>query len=290
MSDQHVPVLKKEVVEYLQPQSGSVIVDATLGMGGHAEAVLEQLGNTGKLIGIDRDKHAIEIASDRLGEYKQQCVFIHGNYRGIRGLLRDAGYNHVDGILLDLGVSSVQLDTPERGFSFRFDAPLDMRMDDTSSLTAEEIVNNYSETELADIIYEYGEETRSRSIAEKIVTARQKGRITTTGELAEIIGGRRGKIHPATKTFQALRMAVNEELESLEAALPEMVAALNPGGRLVTITFHSLEDRLIKNFFKASEAEEKIHILTKKVVKPTWTEVRENRRARSAKLRAIEKL
>lgn len=290
MKDIHVSVLKDKVVEYLNPQPGDVVVDATLGLGGHAEEILKHLGDTGKLIGIDRDKYAIQFARERLNSYAQQCVFNHGNYRDIRSLLREHGYDGVDGILVDLGVSSVQLDTAERGFSFRFDAPLDMRMDTSQGITAADILNDYAEDDLADLIYKYGEETRSRSIAERIVIARQKGRIETTGQLAEIVGGRQGRIHPATKTFQALRMAVNEEMESLESALPEMIAALNPGGRLVIITFHSLEDRLVKNLFKREAAEGRITILTKKVVKPAWTEVKENRRARSAKLRAIEKL
>jgi 16S rRNA (cytosine1402-N4)-methyltransferase len=297
---QHTPVLLAEVITGLAPRSGGRYIDGTLGGGGHAAAILEASAPDGRLLGIDADPAALAAGAARLASLDERTVLAHGNFRDLAQLARANGFEPADGILLDLGVSSHQLDTPERGFSFMADAPLDMRMDPTSGETAADLVNELPESELADLIYHYGEERGSRRIARAIVAARRTGRIATTRALAEIVaralGGRHGKIHPATRTFQALRIAVNRELESLEAALPQAVDVLAPGGRLAVIAFHSLEDRIVKQFFRAESGyasavgPSRLRIVTKKPIEAELAEARANPRARSAKLRIAEKL
>ncbi len=287
----HQPVLTDAVMEYLAPRPGATVVDATLGLGGHARAILERLGETGRLIGIDQDEQALQAAKHNLSPYQNRLVVVHGNFRDLVQLVQRAiGSVRVDGILFDLGVSSLQLDDATRGFSFNKPAKLDMRMSE-GALTAERVVNTYSADELARIFRDYGEEPKAEAIARRIVEARRRQPITTTNQLVSVIGGYLGaKIHPATRVFQALRIGVNDELGALRAALPQAVELLKPGGRLVMISFHSLEDRIVKHFFKTLTTGGSGQLLTKKAVTPSWEERKTNRRARSAKLRAIERL
>jgi 16S rRNA (cytosine1402-N4)-methyltransferase len=299
-SFRHVPVLLAEVLAGLAPRAGGRYIDGTLGGGGHAAAILEASAPDGQLLGIDADPAALAAAGERLAAFGARATLVHGNFRDLARLAQAAETVPVDGILLDLGVSSHQLDTPERGFSFQADAPLDMRMDPTADETAADLVNRLPEGALADLIYRYGEERGSRRIARLIGEARRKRPIATTGQLAAIVeralGGRRGKVHPATRTFQGLRIAVNHELESLEAALPQAVELLGPGGRLVVIAFHSLEDRIVKQFFRSKsgyggeEVSARLRIVTKKPIEVGEEEARTNPRARSAKLRIAERI
>jgi 16S rRNA (cytosine1402-N4)-methyltransferase len=298
-SFRHVPVLLAEVIAGLAPQPGGCYIDGTLGGGGHAAAILAASAPDGRLLGIDADPAALAAAGARLAPFGARAALAHGNVRDLKSMAQAAGFVPVDGIVLDLGVSSHQLDTPERGFSFLADAPLDMRMDPTTGETAADLINGLPEVALADLIYRYGEERGSRRIARFVVEVRRKQPITTTGELAAIVeralGGRHGKVHPATRTFQALRIAVNRELESLEAALPQAVELLGPGGRLAVIAFHSLEDRIVKHFFRAESgyggegATTRLRIVTKKPIEAGEEERQANSRARSAKLRIAER-
>ncbi|OGB75135.1 16S rRNA (cytosine(1402)-N(4))-methyltransferase [candidate division Kazan bacterium RIFCSPHIGHO2_01_FULL_49_10] len=292
----HIPVLLTEVVEGLALKPGNVAVDATLGAGGHAAALAEAVGSRGTVIGIDKDDQAIQIARSNLcsAESQASLVAVHGSYIDVGSILQDHGYGRVDAILFDLGLSSLQLASPNRGFSFNVDAPLDMRFDTASGVTAEEILNSYSKEELADLIYQLGQEHASRQIAKAIFEARQKRRITGTKQLAEIVakakGGKKSRIHPATQTFQALRMAVNRELPAIEQAIPKALDQLNPGGRLAVISYHSLEDGLVKRIFKEAAKRGLVELITKKPIRPTREEVKTNPRARSAKLRIIQKI
>lgn len=283
----HVPVLLKESTEILLGNKGQVYVDCTVGLGGHARAILQK-NPLVYVIGIDRDPKALEIAQDKLRDFEGRFSLYHANYAQLDHVLRQEGVSQVDGFLFDLGVSMLQLRT-DRGFSFMRDEPLDMRMNPEESLTAYHVVNRYSERELERIIREYGEEPSSKKVARAIVLARAKKPIETTGELVEVVLSvlpyRGGKTHPATRTFQAIRMEVNRELPSLEEALPKTLGFLGSGGRLVVISFHSLEDRLVKNFIR-----ENMKVLTKKPIVPTMEEMRLNRSSRSAKLRAGEKI
>ena len=289
---QHVPVMLEEVCSYMQLATGKTYIDATLGLGGHAEALLERSAPAGKLFGIDRDENALALARERLDRFGDRVVFAHGNFDEVANIARDHGLGEVDGILADLGVSSMQLDKSERGFSFMREGPLDMRMDESRGESAADFIARIGETELADVIYQFGEERFSRRIAKNIVAERKKRRIETTGELAEIVArsvpGRRGRIHPATRTFQALRIAVNDELGQLERFLEQAIGLLNKGGRLVVISYHSLEDRPVKNTFR-STAVDLGTVITKKVVMPSREEQMSNPRARSAKLRVFER-
>lgn len=307
----HTPVLLQEVLELLKPLPGETFIDATLGLGGHTEAILS-VSDSIKVIGIDQDREAIGFAEKRLEKFGDRVEIFHANFSKIKRVVSEAKIEKVDGILADLGVSSLQFDTSARGFSFRFDAPLDMRMNaDSETETAAELLENLPEAEIADLIYQYGEERFSRRIARKIVEKRESGEpVRTTVELAELVEkavrrGKKDKIHPATKTFQALRIAVNRELEILEQFLSDGIGILKPGGRFAVITFHSLEDRIVKRTFQklsgkcfcpprlpkcACGAEKKIEILTRKPVVPGQTEIAENPRSRSAKLRACLKL
>ncbi|WP_322487215.1 16S rRNA (cytosine(1402)-N(4))-methyltransferase RsmH [Chloroflexus sp.] len=295
---QHTPVLLAEVIAALAPRPGGCYLDATVGGGGHALAVLQAAQPGGVLLGIDADPAALAATAGRLAEVGlgQQAVLRHGSFADLATLAAEAGFTAVDGILFDLGVSSYQLDTPERGFSFAADGPLDMRLDPTQGPTAADLVNRLSERELADIIFQYGEEHAARRIARAIVERRRSQPFHATADLAAVVaravGGRHGRIHPATRTFQALRIAVNHELDRLVAALPQAVALLSPGGRLAVISFHSLEDRIVKQFLRAEAAGEapRLAIITKKPVVVSDAEVAANPRARSAKLRVAVRI
>jgi len=283
-------VLREESLELLAIGAGGFYVDGTVGMGGHAVEILTRSGPSGRLLAVDRDLEALDLAKERLAPFGGRVRLHHGDYREVPDLL---GGEAVDGILLDLGVSSLQLDTPERGFSFQREGPLDMRMDRTQERTAARLVNRMKESELADLIYQYGDEPASRRIARAVAEARRRAPIETTLELAAIVRRaagrrRRGRIDPATLTFQALRIAVNRELEGMAEALLALSRCLKPKGRLVVIAFHSLEDREVKRTFQ--ELGRQGHrLLTKKPLRPGEDEVRANPRARSARLRALEK-
>jgi 16S rRNA (cytosine1402-N4)-methyltransferase len=306
----HQPVLYKEIIHALQPQAGGRYVDGTLGAGGHARGIMEASAPDGQLLGLDVDPQALAIARRNLAPYEHRIHLAQASYTSLSAQLAQLGWDAVDGIVLDLGASSMQFDTPERGFSFLHDAPLDMRFGPHAVQTAADLVNKYSERELADLIYRYGEERESRKIARAIVRARP---IDTTRELVaaiESVSPRRGSfgklrsVHPATRTFQALRIAVNEELTSIEEVLPQALAALKPGGRLAVISFHSLEDRIVKDFFREQskdrvnppyeriyEEERKATLkeVNRKPIVPSDEETQNNPRARSAKLRIAEK-
>jgi 16S rRNA (cytosine1402-N4)-methyltransferase len=292
----HVPVLLEEVLEYLNVRPGGVICDATLGLAGHSSEIAKRLGGKGKLIGFDRDPEAMELAKARLGEVKAELgegmpevVYIA---KAFSEAANEIGRGSLDGLLADFGVSSLQLDEAHRGFSFRSDGPLDMRQDTRSGETAEQVVNQEDENELADLIYEFGEERRSRRIARAIVRARP---ISTTAELAQVISAaapsmKGDKIHPATRTFQALRIRVNNELGEIQSLLKSAGSLLKPGGRLVLISFHSLEDRLVKDAFREAGQAKVFEVLTKKPVVAGEQEQMRNPRSRSAKMRAAEKV
>jgi 16S rRNA (cytosine1402-N4)-methyltransferase len=291
LSTWHTPVLLDEVIEWMRIRPGGSYIDATVGTGGHAVEIARRL-TTGRLLGIDRDARALEIARERLREYEQQVILVHSSFSRIDEVARRMKIEPADGVLADLGVSSLQLESPERGFSFRAAGPLDMRMDAAENGTAEEIVNHWPEQELADLIYRYGEERESRRIARAIVRARP---VRDTGHLATVVAGAkktrgRQKLHPATKTFLALRIAVNREMEELEQFLDRAPATLNSEGRWVVLSYHSLEDRLVKHAFQRLAQRGVVKVLTKKVVRPTAEETEQNPRARSAKMRVAEKL
>ena len=291
----HQPVMTASVLHYLNPRSGSIIVDGTVGTGGHSLAVLPRLLPSGRLVAIDRDREALAMARQRLAEFSPQVEFVHGNFRHLPRMLQRLGLSHVDGVLLDLGMSSLQVEHPERGFSFSREGPLDMRMDREEEATAGALINELSTDEIAMMLETLGEERFAKRIARQIVEQRRAHRITTTSQLARLVadasppGARHGRLHPATRTFQALRMAVNDELGALQEALGELGTLLRPGGRVVILTFHSLEDRLVKQRFIQGMREGVWTMLTKKPVRPTAEEVSQNPRARSAKLRAIER-
>ncbi len=289
----HVPVMLSEVRALLCDRPRRVIVDATLGTGGHAEALLEGCAGA-TVIGLDRDPHALEIAAARLGRFSGQVVLRHADFADVERVLGEAGFAAADAILADLGMSSYALDDPARGFSFRFEGPLDMRMDPQGELRAYDLVNEEGEDELARIIREFGEERAARRIARAIVEARRRRPLETTVELRAVIeraaGGRRHHaIHPATRTFQALRIAVNHEIESLAALLECAPGCLAPGGRLAIIAYHSLEDRPVKHRFRALVHEGGFRALTPKALRPQASECAHNSRARSARLRAVER-
>jgi len=286
----HASVLLAESLELLAVRPGGLYVDGTVGPGGHAAAILERSGPEGRLLGLDRDAEVLESAGERLRPFGARARLVHADYRAIPRLL--AG-ERADGVLLDLGTSSVQLDTPERGFSFRAEGPLDMRMDRSGGETAADLVNRMSEPDLADLIYRFGEERASRRIARAIVAARRRGRIRTTAELAGIVRSAAGRarrpgLDPATRTFQALRIQVNRELEGLGPALAAIAGCLAPRGRLAVIAFHSLEDREVKHAFREL-AREGFTLLTRRPLRPSGAETARNPRSRSARLRALER-
>jgi 16S rRNA (cytosine1402-N4)-methyltransferase len=287
----HVPVMREEVLDALKIENSGIYVDATVGLGGHAEGIMQRAAGC-TLIGIDRDDQAIEIAGRRLTDYKT-VHFIQDSFSNIGTVVRELGYNKVNGILLDLGVSTLHLKSEGRGFSFLKDEPLDMRMDKRQALTAETVINKYSEKDLADIIWKFGEERFSRRIAKAIVMARHKSPVRSCGDLAEIIEKsvkRRGRIHPATRTFQALRIEVNKELEELPAAIEAGVELLDTGGRLCILSYHSLEDRIVKHAFRKLAKEGLFNIITRKPLVPGRPERQSNPSSRSAKLRVGEKI
>ena len=284
----HEPVMLAEVREAMQPRSGGVYVDATLGHGGHTAMLLEASAPNGRVIGIERDVRNLESARERLG-HDARVTFVHRDYRSLAKILDEQGIHAVDGILLDVGFSSAHVDDASRGFSFQQEGPLDMRYDQSQPLTAATIVNTWPEDELTRIFLVYGEEPKARHITRAILERRATQPFATTTDLANVVAaalGRRGKLHPATRAFQALRIVVNGELDALEAVLPQAAASLKPGGRLCVITFHSLEDRIVKRFLRAQT---ELSPLTKRPVVPTATEAVQNPRARSAKLRAAQK-
>jgi len=306
----HVPVLLREAVDHLAPRPGGIYVDGTLGAGGHAEEVLRLSGPDGVVIGLDRDAEAVERSRERLSSYGARAVLRQANFRDLDRALADLGTAAVDGILLDLGVSWFHLRTPERGFSFMLDGPLDMRMDRSGGRTAADLVNGLPRRDLARIFGEYGEERKAGAIARAIERARARGPITSTLQLADIISSvfpphLPRRIHPATRSFQALRIAVNDEVEALREGLQRAHGILRPGGRMVVISFHSLEDRVVKQLFAVwakgctcppriplcvCGQKPSVRILTKKPVSPSEDEVGRNPAARSAKLRAAEKI
>ena len=292
---QHIPVLLSQVLHFLNPQPGERFIDCTLGLGGHSEAILNRTAPNGELLGLDQDPAALELSRERLGRFGRRVTLVHANFEQIGEQARSHGFVGVDGVLFDLGVSSLQLGRSERGFAFRTSEPLDMRMNPSAGPTAADLIARLSERELADLIYQYGEERASRRIARSIVYHREKRPIATTddlvGAIVSAVGGQRGRVHPATRTFQALRIAVNRELDVLPIALEHALELLRPGGRLVVISFHSLEDRLVKRFMLERSRTETIsvQILTRRPVAPDESEVRENPRARSAKLRACQR-
>jgi 16S rRNA (cytosine1402-N4)-methyltransferase len=302
---EHVPVLYKEVLAWLQPRPDGRYIDATLGGGGHASGILAASAPNGRLLGLDADPEAIAFASDILRPFGERVVLKAANARHLEAIARPLGFSQVDGVLLDLGLSSRQLADAERGFSFSQDGPLDMRLNSSQGQNAADLVNHLPETELADLLWHHGEERHSRRIARAIVAGRP---LTTTGQLADLVVqtvGRREKIHPATRTFQALRIAVNDELEALDQALPQARDLLRPGGRVAVIAFHSLEDRLVKRFYQREsrdclcppevlvcvcEHQASLRVLTSKPVRPTADEIARNPRSRSARLRVAERL
>lgn len=291
----HKPVLLKEAIAFLNLAPQNIIVDATVGGGGHAIEIVKKIAPNGLLIGIDKDNEALDIASRRLEPYRDLVKLINKDFRYTTEILSNMGVDKIDGILFDLGISSIQMERPERGFSIKNNGPLDMRMDMSLDVTAQKLVNRLREDELSEIIKNFGEERFHKRIARNIVNTRVKKPITTTFELAQIVvhsmpaGYRYQKIHPATRTFQAIRIMVNNELDSLKEALLEMPSILKKGARVCVISFHSLEDRIVKNVFKDFHKQGVLKIVTKKPVIAQEEEVLENPRARSAKLRVAEK-
>ena len=280
-----------EVIEYLVVREHGVYIDATFGLGGHSEAILRHLSCEGRLIGIDRDEEALRIAKDRLIDMR--VSLIKGDYTEIAEIVRDLGYKLVDGILIDMGTSMYQLKNNERGFGFDSDCRLDMRMDQTQELNAWDIVNKYSFNEIQNILRDYGQEPRYRGIAKAIDRTRKVSTIDTCKELSEIISrvyGKRGKRHPATQSFQALRIAVNDEFNALDSALKGSAEILTSGGRLCVISYHSLEDRAVKLFFREKGKDGSFNVITDKPLRPTLNEIRKNKSARSAMFRVGEKI
>lgn len=292
----HLPVMLREAVNCLQPKSGDVILDATVGGGGHAAEILQKIAPGGRLIGIDQDAETLERTRQSLKNFDGSFTLIRGNFREVDAIMSREGIAHVDGALFDLGVSSYQLESPTRGFSLKSESRLDMRMDRSARLSAYEVVNRYREEDLSSIIKEYGEERFHRRIARAIVWERKRKPIETTQDLVSVIhksvGGRYGryKIDPATRTFQAIRIVVNDELKALEEGVKKAIELLNPGSKIAVISFHSLEDRIVKNIFKEYGRNNVLRIITKKPVVATDEEILQNVRSRSAKLRVAEKV
>ena len=302
----HQPVLYQEIILALRPQCRGRYIDSTVGLGGHAWGILEASQPDGLLLGLDVDPYALKLAEQRLAEFGSRATLIRASYTDLSVQLENIGWQSADGVLLDLGVSSLQLDTPQRGFSFRSDAPLDMRYDPDNPVQAVDLINSLPESDIADIIYRYGEERRSRQVARAIVAARP---VLTTKQLADIVSsvtvsGRKG-LHPATRTFQAFRIAVNQELDALEKFLPQAVTALAPQARIAVVSFHSLEDRIVKHYFRRESTgclcppkqpqctcghEAQLRLLTKRPTRPGNSETVNNPRSRSARLRVAQKI
>ncbi len=295
MDARHAPVLLRETCDALAPEPGDAVADCTVGGGGHAEAILERTAPGGRLLGLDLDETALEAARRRLERFGSRVMLVRENYRNVGRVLLSLSFGPLQAALLDLGFSSMEIDDPARGFSFRYEGPLDMRYDRGQELTAAGIVNGWDRSDLEKLLREYGEERFAGRIAEAIARERRRGHIVGTQELVDVVAGavpaayRHAKIHFATRTFQALRIAVNDELGNLREALPSLLDALAPGGRLAVISFHSLEDRIVKRFFQDRAAEGRLSILTKRPLTASDAEVAENPRSRSAKLRAAIK-
>lgn len=302
----HIPVLYHEIINALAPYSGGLYIDGTLGAGGHALGILDESTPDGKLLGLDLDPQALVIANQRLSMFKNRIFMRQGSYNDMASFVKEIGWYFVDGIILDLGVSSIQLDTKERGFSFLYDAPLDMRFGDQTSINAADLVNSLAENDLANIIWKFGEEKYSRKIARIICQNRP---IYTTLELANLVkkayGNQYSQIHPATRTFQAIRIAVNQEMQAIESVIPQAISLLKPGGKLAIISFHSLEDRIVKSVFRTESKDcicppdqpictcnhiKSIKEVNRKPIEASPEEITKNPRARSAKLRIAEKL
>lgn len=310
MSKRHESVLEEEILQYLNLKEGSLIVDGTLGDGGHTELILKNTGPNLRVLGIDRDMQAIKRAEERLTPFRSRVTLVHGNFSDIKNILKKAGMVKIDGLLLDLGVSSPQLDLPERGFSFMHNGPLDMRMDSTQQTTAADLLVKLSDKELTSVIREYGEERYSKRIVRAIRKAQGQNPVSTTLDLSDIISNvtlssRPTKIHPATRTFQALRIVVNNELEHVKTVLSASLEILRASARIMVISFHSLEDRIVKNFFRDEEKgcicppriavcicghKARLKIVTRRPVVPSIKEVQHNPRASSAKLRVAERV
>ena len=310
MVDYHIPVLREEVLLYLNAGDKRLIVDGTLGDGGHTEAILQSSGPQCRVLGIDQDAEALERARKRLAPFGERVILVHGNYSEIQSILAQRNVREIDGLLLDLGVSSRQLNTPERGFSFMHDGPLDMRMNREDATTAADLLETLSDKELEDIIKNYGEERHYRKIVRYIRKAQGKGPLSSTASLAKILSSavkqsRPARINPSTRTFQALRIAVNRELDHLQTALLDSLEVLNETARIVVISFHSLEDRIVKQFFRDEEKgcichpktpicicgkKSRLKVLTRRVVRPSEEEEKANPRASSSKLRAAERI
>jgi len=294
----HIPVMMDEVINYLNLRPGQIIIDATIGTGGHSKAILERIGPEGRLIGIDRDEDSLAVSRERLREFGDRLTLVHGNFVDINEILEDLNIRKVDGALFDLGVSSFQLEDPNRGFSFQNEGPLDMRLDRSSYISAYDLVNNLNEEEISAILWNFGEERWHNRIAHILIKERERQPIATTSQLANIVlrsipsryRHKHYRIHPATRTFQAVRIAVNRELEILETALNKTIEILEKGGRICVISFHSLEDRAVKWCFRQASSQGLIKILTPKPLVPQEHEIEKNPSSRSSKFRAAERL
>ena len=292
----HIPVMSAEILTFLNLKPGAVVVDGTLGTAGHANAILSAIGPEGRLIGIDRDKNSLAFASQRLKDFSQSCSLVQDDYRNLDQVLQNLGITEVDAILLDLGISSYQLDNPERGFSLKLDGPLDMRMDQESYISAYDLINSLSEREISSILRNFGQERWHNRIAHYLVAQRSKSPIESTKDLTDTVlraipsRYQHQKIHPATRTFQAIRIAVNRELEALEIVLNKSIDFLKVGGRMCVIAFHSLEDKIVKENFRGFVKADQGKLIFKKPLRPTEEETMVNPRSRSARLRVLERI
>jgi 16S rRNA (cytosine1402-N4)-methyltransferase len=294
----HTPVMLKEVLDYLNLKRGMTIVDATIGTAGHSQGILERISPGGRLIGIDRDQESLAIAKERLSNFSEACYFVHSNFIDIDDILKNLNIKNIDGILFDLGVSSFQLEDPERGFSFQNEGPLDMRLDRSSYISAYDLINNLNEEEISSLIWAFGQERWHNRIAHLLVKERKQHPIATTLELSNIVlraippryRHRYYRIHPATRTFQAVRIAVNRELETLEMTISKAIELLNKKARICIISFHSLEDRIVKFSFRKLAYQSLINIITPKPQTSTYAQIEDNPSSRSSKLRVAERL
>ena len=292
----HTSVMLREALEYLNLSSGKIIIDATTGTGGHSLQIAERIAKKGRLICIDRDQESLVVAQERLSQFKDACEFVYGNFIDMENMLKKLNIKKVDGILFDLGASSVQLDDPQRGFSFQAEGPLDMRLDRNSYISAYDLVNNLTQEEISALLWSFGQERWHNRIARLLVQEREKNPIATTSQLSNIVVKaipyryKHGRVHAATRTFQAVRIAVNRELEALETVIKKAIQLLNTGARICVISFHSLEDRIVKLSFRQAALNGEIKIITPKPLTPKESEIKENPSSRSAKLRVAEKI
>jgi len=294
----HTPVMLQEIINYLNLKPGQTIIDATIGTGGHSQVIVQRISPGGKLIALDRDPESLAVCRERLREFSSSCEFVHSNFVDLDTAIKNLNIEKIDGILFDLGISSFQLDNPERGFSFQQEGPLDMRLDRTSFISAYDLVNNLNEEELSSLLWNFGEERWHNRIARVLVDERERQPIATTAQLSDIVlkaipsrfRHQHYRIHPATRTFQAVRIAVNRELEILETAINKAIAILEKKARICVISFHSLEDRVVKFAYRKAASEELVEIITPKPLTPVQSEVLNNPAARSAKLRVAERI